>query len=300
MCPTRGHYFLGVALWKNQRHFKNNYNWWSTRGLIIENEENCLEFLRYINYYRLSAYLLPFKQSNDTYFHNTTFERICRIYEFDRRLRILLLSAIEEVELFLRTQLAYHSAHTHGALGYLEEKNYNSYHDHERFMQSIETAITNNKNSLVVKHHNVEYGGKFPIWVIVDFFSIGNLSYFYSDLLISDKKRIAKELFNAPYTFLDSWMKCITVLRNRCAHYSRLYYTFFTDIPKIPPPVDYTCTKRIFDQILMLKFLYTHKQKWTTSFILPLETLINEYRDSVRFKHIGFPENWKELLEYRD
>jgi len=270
------------------------------RGLIITDEEKCLDFLRSTNYYRLSAYLLPFKQSDDTYFTGVTFERICRIYEFDRKLRSLLFTAIEEIELFLRTQLAYYSAHNHGTLGYLEEKYYNARHDHKRFIQSINTAIMNNKNSLVVKHHDAEYSGKLPIWVIVDFFSIGNLSYFYSDLLIDSKKYIAKELFATSYPFLDSWMKCITVLRNRCAHYSRLYYAFFTDTPKIPPAVRYKCIGRVFDQILMLKFMCANKDKWNMSFALPLETLVNEYRDSISFKHIGFPDNWIELLEFKE
>ena len=203
---------------------------------------------------------------------------------------------IEEIELFLRTQLAYYSAHTHGALGYLEEKHYNSRHNHERFIQSIDAAIKNNKNTLVVKHHDNEYSGKLLIWAIVDFFSIGNLSYFYSDLLVEGKKYIAKELFNTSYPFLDSWMKCITVLRNRCAHYSRLYYSLFTDMPKIPPGVVYMCSGRVFDQILMLKFLYARKYKWDTSFVLSLETLISEYQDSIYLYHIGFPGNWIELL----
>ena len=282
---------------KNPTSFEEQLNLMKLRGLVIENEDKCLEYLQHINYYRLTAYLLPFKQSDDTYFDYITFDRICCIYEFDRKLRILLLSVIEEIELFLRTQLAYYSAHTYGALGYLEATHYIDSHNHDRFMQSIETAIANNKNTPVVKHHVKTYDSKFPIWVIVDFFSIGNLSYFYSDLLIKDKKQFARHLFNAPYPFLDSWMKCITVLRNRCAHYSRLYYTRFTDIPKMPPSIDYICTKRIFDQILMLKFLYTNKHKWVTSFVIPLESLINEYRSSIYFKHIGFPGNWRTLVE---
>lgn len=285
---------------KKPTTFEEQLQLMKSRGLIIDNEDKCLDFLRSINYYQLSAYLLPFKQSDGTYFPDTTFERVCQIYEFDRKLRALLFSVIEEIELFLRAQLAYYSAHTHGTLGYLEEKHYNISHDHERFIQSVDAAIKNNKNTPVVRHHDTEYGGKFPIWVIVDFFSIGNLSYFYSDLLIESKKYIAKELFSTSYPFLDSWMKCITVLRNRCAHYSRLYYALFTDTPKIPPTVEYKCSGRVFDQLLMLKFLYAHKSKWNTSLVLPLETLVNEYQGSISFKHIGFSDNWKELIEHRE
>jgi abortive infection bacteriophage resistance protein len=282
---------------KTPTTFENQLLLMKSRGLVIDDEDKCLDFLRSVNYYRLSAYLLPFKQNDNTYFPNTTFQRVYRIYEFDRKLRALLFSVIEEIELYLRAQLAYYSAHTHGALAYLEPSYYGNNHDHERFMSAIKTAIREHKNTPVVKHHKAVYDGLFPIWGIVDFLSMGNLSYFYADWLIEDKKYIAKELFNTTYPFLDSWMKCLTVLRNRCAHYSRLYYTLFTDKPRIPPGVDYVCSGRVFDQLMMLKFLYTHKAQWNNTFMLPLEALIAEYLDSVSFRHIGFPGNWKELLK---
>jgi abortive infection bacteriophage resistance protein len=285
---------------KKPTTFEEQLHLLKSRGLVIGDEDKCLDFLRSVNYYRLSAYLLPFKQKDDTYFSGTTFEKVHRIYEFDRKLRSLLFSVIEEIELYLRSQLAYYSAHAHGALAYLDEKHYSSRHDHERFMQVIDAAISNHRNAPVVQHNNAVYGGSFPVWVIVEFLSIGNLSHFYADWLVEDKKHIAKTLFGTSYPFVDSWMKCITVLRNRCAHYSRLYYSLFTDAPKIPPAMQYTCSGRVFDQLLMLKFLYPHKKNWGISFVLPLETLVNEYKDSVSFAHIGFPENWKELLEHTD
>jgi abortive infection bacteriophage resistance protein len=199
-------FFTGVFM-KNATTFEEQLKLLKSRGLIIADEEKCLDILRSANYYRLSAYLLPFKQFDNTFFEGTTFERIYRIYEFDRKLRSLLFSVIEEIELFLRSCFAYHFAHAHGALGYLDEANYNEYHNHDRFIESVETAIKNNRNTPVVKHHNTKYGGKLPIWAVVDFFSIGNLSYFYNDWPISDKTQIAKDIFNTSYPFMDNWLK---------------------------------------------------------------------------------------------
>jgi abortive infection bacteriophage resistance protein len=48
----------------------------------------------------------------------------------------------------------------------------------------------------------------------------------------------------------------------------------------------------------MLKLLYREKKKWNSIFVKPLKELVVEYRDSISFEHIGFPENWVELLEY--
>jgi len=270
-----------------------------SRGLEITDEDKCLDFLRSVNYYWLSAYFLPFKQKDNTYLPGTTFEKVHSIFEFDRKLRALLLLIIEDIELYLRAQFAYHSAHTHGSTAYLGKEHYNDkLHNHDVFKKAVEAAIHNNRNTPIVQHHNAKYGGVFPVWVIVDFLSIGNLSYFFADWLVEDKKHVAKMLFNTTYPFLDSWMKCITVLRNRCAHYSRLYFSMFTDTPKIPTAIQYKCTGRVYDQILMLKFLYPHKEKWNSSFMLLLRTLVSEYKNSISLEHIGFPDNWYVLLEY--
>ena len=302
MCPTRGHFIRsdvadssGVAA-KEAISFEEQLGKLKSRGLFIGDEEKCLDFLRSVNYYRFTAYLLPFKQKDGTYIPGTTFDRVFQIYEFDRKLRTLLFSIIEEIELYLRSQLAYYFAHTYGPLAHLKEEYYNGRHNHRIFMKTVDSAVKNNKNTLVVKHHAKKYKGLLPIWVIVDFMSIGNLSYFYCDWQIDDKKFIARELFKTTYPYLDSWMKCLTVLRNRCAHYSRLYFAYFTDNPRMPKHTNYICTGRVFDHIIMLKFLYPHHDSWNVRFIAPLQALVDEYGDSIDFAHIGFPDDWMRCL----
>lgn len=268
------------------------------RGLIIDNEDECLDVLHSINYYRFTAYLLPFKNADNTFCQNTSFERVYGIYEFDRKLRTLLFSVIEEIELYLRTQLAYYFAHKYGALSYLCPSHFNEKHNHTKFIENIKKAINEHRKTPIVLHHNDKYNGKFPIWVIVDFLSIGNLSYFFADLNINDKKHIARELFNTKYTYLESWLQCVTILRNICAHYSRLYFTKFNFQPKLPKsPFDYEHDS-LFAQLLMLKLLYTNSNKWNIQFITSLESLIAQYDDIIKFGHIGFPSNWKTILEY--
>ena len=85
-----------------------------SRGCVIKDELFCLEILRSINYYRLTAYFLPFRQKNNTFKPGITFEKIVNIYYFDRELRRTLLSCIEEIEIFLRTRISYFHAHEYG------------------------------------------------------------------------------------------------------------------------------------------------------------------------------------------
>jgi abortive infection bacteriophage resistance protein len=108
-----------------------------SKGLEIADEDMCLEFLRSVNYYWFSTYFLQFKQTDGTYEPGTSFESVYRIFKFDRKLRTVIFAVIEEIELLLRSQLAYHSAHTYGIHGYLDEANYIKRHDHKRFIKTI-------------------------------------------------------------------------------------------------------------------------------------------------------------------
>ena len=56
---------------------------------------------------------------------------------------------------------------------------------------------------------------------------MGMLSYFYRGMKNKDKATIAQSLYGVNYQTLESWLRCMTDLRNRCAHYSRIYYWVF-------------------------------------------------------------------------
>ena len=57
-------------------------------GCIISDSTFAEEILSTINYYRLSAYFRPFRNDDGNFLSDTTFEKIHRIYEFDRELHV--------------------------------------------------------------------------------------------------------------------------------------------------------------------------------------------------------------------
>ena len=69
-------------------------------------EPNKLEF---IGYYRLSGYSYAFRKSpyNDNFVAGTEFKNIIELYKFDRKLKLILLDAIERIEIALRVALTY-------------------------------------------------------------------------------------------------------------------------------------------------------------------------------------------------
>lgn len=107
------------------------------KGFVVDDEKDCIDFLHRANYYRLSAYFLPFKRNDGTYFEGINFKRIQKIYDFDVRMRATLFDCIEEIELYLRTQLSYEMAHKYGALGYINPDNFSEDHNSERFKKHL-------------------------------------------------------------------------------------------------------------------------------------------------------------------
>ena len=264
------------------------------KGFIVTDDADCEKFFDRHNYYRVSAYLLPFKTQGG-YIQGIPFSRIKNIYAFDSALRKFIISTIEQIEHYCRTVFSRIFVNSHGALGYMDASNYSSFHDHVRFQTTLQGYLTNNKRSPVVKHHQASYGGDFPLWVMIEFFSIGTLSYFYSDMKSPDQKAIAS-VFGTSVQCLKSWMRCLTDLRNRCAHFSRLYYWKYNAVPRMPSSSKYTADRRLFSQILMLSYMYPDTDEWNQTALPELKTLIVKYSSDIDLAHNSFPIDWETQL----
>ncbi|MGF1451685.1 MAG: Abi family protein [Opitutales bacterium] len=93
------------------------------RGLIA-NRDELIGRLRYVNYYRLSGYLHPFRiNGSDHYRAGTSLAMVWRRYCFDRRLRVLLMDAIERIEVAVRTRFVHRFFMLYGAFGHLQKHN---------------------------------------------------------------------------------------------------------------------------------------------------------------------------------
>lgn len=263
------------------------------KGIHINNLHEAEDFLARTGYYRLHAYFLPFK--THTGYRPVSFDQIMRLYEFDSQLRIWFYDIIGEIESALKTRLGTYLAHEYGSQCYLEASTFDVRHNHVAYVHRIEKVIHDNRNAPVIKHHLDKYDGHFPIWVIMEFFSTGMLSFTYADLKRSDRKAIAK-MYSTGDQQLLSWLRAFTELRNKCAHYTRMYFWRFTTIPRQDARMKRPIDRTLFSQIYMLKFLHPDQQRWKEH-VVHLDELIARYSDSINLSHIGFPVNWRELLE---
>ena len=126
------------------------------RGLLIPDEQRALRYLDFISYYRLSAYSIPFQISASHQFRtNTSFDDILDLYIFDRELRLLIMDAIERIEVAVRAQicnvisLAKIKITIHSdAFWYLDGKHFLRKFPHFRFLANLEKQLLEEKERL--------------------------------------------------------------------------------------------------------------------------------------------------------
>jgi len=268
------------------------------RHVTVKDPRFALSILMNLNYYRFTGYLLPFKTPDNTYLAGTSFERVVQIYEFDRKLRNLLIGMLESVEIRLRTQISYYFAHKYGGLGYLEPAYFRNERVHQKFLESIQSALkdAHKHRELFAVHHFEKYQGHFPIWVAVEVMSFGTLSKFYMNMHGPDRSAIAKGVYKIPHQYLGSWLECLVYVRNMCAHYTRLYDKELKIKPLLFSDSDLN-NDRLFAAAFICKRLFEPITEWNNTFLLNLQSLIDQYQEDVDISRLGFPQNWLSILK---
>lgn len=269
-------------------------------GLIINDEEYAKKILNDISYFRLiKAYSLGLKPKNGNYNAGTTFGQIVDLYLFNANFRQITFAEIEKIEVNVRCRISNYFAETYGVLGYKESTNFVDREYHEIFINDIREEVGRNLKAPFVRNFKQNYeGGELPIYALVEVFSFGTLSKFYKNMKNEDKKTVAKS-FGIGYTYLESWLESISYVRNICAHYGRLYNAKLSKTPILYKEYSKLGigNNRIFGVLLCMKQILKNDKHWNF-YVDQIEMLIDKY-EKIDVKTMGFPENWKDLLQQK-
>jgi len=269
-----------------------------SRGLIITDDAKTIEMLQNINYYRLSAYFPPFQIKKDTFNEGTTLEAILYLHEYDMRLQNLILEALANIEITIRTQLAYHLAHKYGAFGYLDSGNFYHRFDHYHWLKRVRENI-NRSHEVFVKHFRAKYTSEtdLPVWMVCEAISFGQVSQLLRGLKKKDKKAISKNHFELDHMLMTSWIHTIVYVRNLCAHHSRIWNRILAIRPmrnNKDTEWDGIRNEKIFAVFLIIKKLTRFGYSWS-EWRGKLMTLLGEF-PNVDVTRMGFPDNWREYI----
>ncbi len=214
--------------------YQDQVQTWVNRGLQVPDPLRAQSYLSHISYYRLSAYCLPFQTVKDKFNKNSTFDDVLSLYMFDRELRLLILDAIERIEIGLRTQIIYQLAHKHGSHWHDDANLFKNSYTNKRgkliepFIK-LQDFLKNEYNltdpEVFIKHYFDNYNTppNPPSWMAIELLTIGNLSRMYSNLKNESDKKLISRTFNLYFPAFESWLHAITHLRNLCAHHCRVW-----------------------------------------------------------------------------
>ncbi len=276
-----------------------------SRGLHINDEISAKNFLLNNNYYRVSGYSLTLRK-NDQFFDNVSFEDIVDIYEFDHELRHILLKYIEVIEVNFKSIYAYEFSKVYGPDGYLNSSHFTDNQKYNNILQKSEhQKETSLPHEAYLKHFIQELHQNIPLWAYVDLFTIANISMLYAITDESIKDTIAKDYGLAMSNnsrILGKFMHSMTILRNLCAHGSRLFNRLFEQRPSLNRrerallrcnPDGSVDNSHLFGFILIMKRLLDDEEYQALK--KELISLTNRI-SFVKMRYYGFPDNWKEVI----
>lgn len=280
------------------------------RGMTVPDHPYAIHCLQHISYYRLRAYWLPFEEPAPTpgdhkFKAGTSFDNVLALYVFDRRLRLLVMDAVERVEVSLRGSWAHHLAMKYGPHGYLDPTLYDRADYYAKAFTNLIEEIARSKDTFIV-----HYKGKYedpehpPIWMTAEVISLGQLSKWMGNLKYRpDRQAIAKQ-YGLDERVLVSLAHHLTYVRNICAHHGRLWNKQFTvtmTLPNSPASLKLAMNpasaRRLYNTLAVLGYLMNlvaPGSRWRHDLIDLVESC-----PLAEPAAIGFPSNWISLPAWR-
>jgi len=238
------------------------------RGMTVRHLAAARHHLLHHHYYRLRAYWLPDEipaavAGDHAFRRGTTFEAVVDRYAFDRKLRLLVMDAIEKFEVSLRSRWAYVLSIRHGTHAYLNPGLFRKTGEHQKCLARIENEMQRSPETFVAHYRNTYTEPAMPpVWAACELMSLGQLSLWFRNLAGSaDRAEIA-----APYgldeQLIQSLAHHLTYVRNVCAHHSRLWNRELTIAFKLPDHPQWLKEafnaerpKRVYNTLVMLAYV---------------------------------------------
>ena len=217
------------------------------RGMTFKNTNAAESSLSSVGYYHLSAYWYPFRKTDpvtatalDDFKAGVSFEEVCRLMQFDSRLRSILFEMLTNVELWLRCSIAYETGkrdptgyYTGTCIDriYLAGGIKKSIRD--RWSDKLAQQIQSSKETFIAHFQN-KYVPPMPVWMSCEVWDFGMSSNLFNMLSRSYKNALAARIGIRSTALLATWFHAMNTVRNICAHNARLWNRRIASRPQIP------------------------------------------------------------------
>lgn len=259
---------------KPHKDYAEQLNLLLERGMVIADRDRAIRKLSQVGYYRLSGFWYTSRlittndeglsRRTDNFLEGTTFEHAYDLYMFDKNLRLLMIDALERIEINVRSVIAHEVGRTN-PLAYKMRNcinprflnGENSVFD--KWSQKQEQKISESRDDCISWH--IQQQKEIPFWVAVETWDFGQMSKYYSMLNGYQQSKIVSRFGLDNKRMFERWLACLNLLRNRCAHHSRIWNRKYS--PIIVPDNDYfrnvrlseIAKERLFGVISVIWFL---------------------------------------------
>lgn len=168
-------------------------------------------------------------------------------------------------------------------------------------LNTIQTELNRSKEDFLQEHFaKYDTPSMPPVWKTLEIVSFGTLSKLYQNMKdVQVKKQVAKSVGLPQYTYMESWMRSIAVLRNFCANHARTWNHRYPTMLQLPKrlPLAWVDTQHIRPQKLyaqLCTLLYLEQSIIPNSRIKErLSQLFTDYAN-INFTAMGLPHDWKD------
>jgi abortive infection bacteriophage resistance protein len=278
------------------------------RGMVVADRAQALFYLTHISYYRLRAYWLPFEDPAAAPAHrfrpNTTFEGVLALYVFDRELRLLVLDAIERIEISFRTSFTQELSLRYGPHAHLDATVFNA-RFYQACLDSLNDEIGRSREDFIA-HYFRRYTAPNspPLWAATEVMSFGLLSKWFNATLRRQDRQAVASIWRLDEIFVVSFLRHLANIRNFCAHHSRLWNRQFAVTMQMPQGnarlramMNGATTNRLHNSLVMLAWLLdiiSPGHTWTAR----VKTLILSM-PLVDTTAMGFPADWQQRAPWQ-
>jgi abortive infection bacteriophage resistance protein len=291
------------------------------KGLIINDITSAAHWLSHISYFRFKHYSYSFKDyKNDSgnYLPGTKFEAIRDVYLFDRKIKMLIFEALENIEIAVKTQLTNTMAEAYGSHWYIEVGHFFSQQerrqierhariqadipnkfDHTVFLKSIEEYMKDPEEAFLKNYKDKYEPLHPPSWMMVEIITFGTLSILYENLKPSQEKTSIHDHFGLTKKHFTSWLHCFSFIRNKCAHHARLVYAKINFAPALPQrrtrqflnETDEVDNASLYAVLSCIQYMINTCNN-NSLFRQQLIALVDAY-PTIDYSRLGFTDQWR-------
>lgn len=179
----------------------------------------------------------------------TAFDDVLELYVFDRALRLLVMDALERVEVAVRSALTDHmSAVGGGPHWWVDPIHFRDRRRHSALIDIVERTCSDQlrrgaesgNDELMfrsaLEHYLTTYvqPAMPPSWLMVETLTIGQLDAVVRNLARRADRNAIARCIGINDVLLESWLRTYVRVRNVCAHHGRLWNVGLGVYPAIP------------------------------------------------------------------